>query len=255
MVGLKTCLPPDIVRIPLKLIDHTFPTPEENLACDEALLDRVEEGNEDEILRFWESEQYFVVLGSSNKLSEEVYVDRCAKDSIPILRRHSGGGTVLQGPGCLNYSLILKIDLSGPTRNITETTHYVMSKHALVLSGLLGEKVEINGSSDLTLAGRKFSGNAQRRRLTALLFHGTVLHNFDLPRIEENLKPPPKQPEYRAHRTHGQFVRNVPLSPRVAKSALAKVWSASDTLPDFPYVRMAELVRDKYSRAEWTLKH
>ena len=74
-------------------VDVTLFTPEENLACDEALLDLVEEGYEEEILRFWESPQYFVVLGSSNKFQQEVFVEKCEADGIPILRRHSGGGT------------------------------------------------------------------------------------------------------------------------------------------------------------------
>jgi len=239
----------------LKLIDQTFSTPEENLACDEALLDVVEDGGEDEILRFWESGRHFVVLGSSNKLPEEVHVDRCREDSIPVLRRHSGGGTVLQGPGCLNYSLVLRIDLNGPTRNITETTHHIMSRHAHVLSTVLDEKVEINGSSDLTLGGRKFSGNAQRRRLRALLFHGTILHSFNLELIEKYLKLPPKQPAYREHRPHQQFVRNVPVDSRVVKSEFARIWNVSGELVQLPYAGIVELVRAKYSQRDWTFKH
>ncbi|MBI5473098.1 MAG: lipoate--protein ligase family protein [Ignavibacteriae bacterium] len=238
----------------MKLVDCTFVSPEENLACDEALLELVEDHDEDEILRFWESEQYFVVLGSSNRIADEVFVDRCAADGIPILRRHSGGGTVLQGPGCLNYALILRIDVSGPTRNITETTRYVMSKHAHVISTLIGEQVEINGSSDLTLAGRKFSGNAQRRRLNALLFHGTFLLNAHLELIERYLKLPSKQPAYRARRTHGQFVRNVPLRPPLLKQELAGIWNASGKVNQFPYVRMTELIRVKYCLPEWTFR-
>ena len=169
-------------------IDITFGTPERNLACDEALLDLVEEGYEHEILRFWEPQQYFIVLGSSNKVQQEVHVEACEADGIPILRRHSGGGTVLQGPGCLNYSLILKINPDGPTRNITDTTNYIMLRHAEAISNLIGEKVEVKGSSDLTIAGRKFSGNAQRRKRRALLFHGTFLCAIDLARLEEFLR-------------------------------------------------------------------
>ena len=53
------------------LCDLTLPTPEENLACDEALLDLCEAGGAGELLRFWEPPSYFVVLGYANNLPLE----------------------------------------------------------------------------------------------------------------------------------------------------------------------------------------
>src|SRR5688572_6131078 len=94
----------------MRWLDLTFPTPAENLACDEALLDLCEAGFADEVLRFWESPTHFVVVGYGNKVDSEVEVAACRADGIPILRRCTGGGTVLQGPGCLNYSLVLRIE-------------------------------------------------------------------------------------------------------------------------------------------------
>ena len=94
----------------MKYLDLTLPTPEENLACDEALLDGCDDGDGPEVLRFWEPQKHFVVVGYSNRVESEVNVAACSELGIPILRRCSGGGTVLQGPGCLDYSLILRID-------------------------------------------------------------------------------------------------------------------------------------------------
>src|SRR5262245_61180745 len=86
----------------MNLLDLTLPTPAENLACDEALLDAAEAGESDEVLRFWEPKQLFVVVGYANKVVTEVNVSACESCGVPILRRCSGGGTVLQGLGCLN---------------------------------------------------------------------------------------------------------------------------------------------------------
>src|SRR5690606_18418653 len=91
------------------LVDYHFTKPEENLSCDEVLLDFCESNNGPELLRFWESPSYFVVLGYTKSLQKEVNISECKQQRIPILRRCSGGGTVLQGSGCLNYSLISKI--------------------------------------------------------------------------------------------------------------------------------------------------
>src|ERR1035441_2815400 len=100
----------------MKLCDLTLPTPEENLACDEVLLDLCEAGGSDEVLRFWAPPQYFVVVGYANKAATEVNLPVCRELVIPVLRRCTGGGTVLQGPGVLNYSLILRIDESAQFR-------------------------------------------------------------------------------------------------------------------------------------------
>jgi lipoate-protein ligase A len=238
----------------LKLIDLTFHSPEENLACDEALLELCEEGSSGEVLRFWESERYFVVLGSSNKVHDEVSIEACKAEGIPILRRHSGGGTVVQGPGCLNYALILQIDPHGSTCNITETTNYVMRRHAETLSDLLHEKVEVKGSSDLVISGKKYSGNAQRRKLKALLFHGTFLYDFDIERIEMYLKIPAKQPLYRDYRTHANFVTNIKATPAKIKDALMQKWGAADPFTAIPHERIFRLVSEKYVRSEWNFK-
>jgi lipoate---protein ligase len=235
-------------------LDHTFISPAHNLACDESLLDLCEEGLVGEVLRFWEPTGYFVVLGSSNKVSDETHQEVCAADSVPIFRRHSGGGTVLQGSGCLNYSLVLQITPEGPTRNITDTTNYIMQRHAEALSILLGEQVEMKGSSDLTLAGRKFSGNAQRRKLKALLFHGTFLLDFDLQMIEKYLKIPLKQPQYRGQRRHLDFVRNISVNASTVERELRGIWNATQSLSEFPQDRIERLVETKYSRPEWNFR-
>ncbi len=238
----------------MNFLDLTLPTPQQNLACDEALLDLCEEGKAGEVLRLWESEKYFVVLGSSNKFRQEVHVEACGADGIPILRRHSGGGTVLQGPGCLNFSLILKIVSDGPTRNITETTKYIMQRHAEVLSDLLGERIEMKGSSDLTIDGKKFSGNAQRRRMKTLLFHGTLLLDFNLELIEKYLQLPPKQPEYRGRRSHLEFVTNISAGREEIKMRLRSAWDATILLEHPPHARIHDLAATKYASDSWNYK-
>src|SRR5688572_18481289 len=93
----------------MKCLDLTLSSPAENLACDEALLDFCEAGAAPGIVRCWGPPEYFVVVGYANQVAIEVNLPACRDAGVPILRRWTGGGTVLQGPGCLNYSLILQI--------------------------------------------------------------------------------------------------------------------------------------------------
>ena len=207
-----------------------------------------------EVLRFWESPSYFVVLGYTGKVLQETDAAACNDLGIPILRRTSGGGTVLQGAGCFNYSLILKIEGSS-VAGITQTNSFVMNRNARALTRVLGERVELQGHTDLTIRetgfDRKFSGNAQRRKQRFLLFHGTFLLDFDLQLIARVLRPPPLQPEYRAQRNHLDFVTNLKVPAERIKTALATEWSASDVLASPPHARIAQLVAEKYARAEW----
>lgn len=238
----------------MKYLDLTFQTPEENLACDEALLDFCEEKDSDEVLRFWESASHFVVLGYSNKAKLEANLPTCQKSGIPILRRPSGGGAVVQGPGSFNYSLILKIN-SNARSTISDTNRYVMDKNCEALTLALGKPVRVRGITDLAIEDLKFSGNSQRRKRNFLLFHGTILRDFDISIIEKTLRFPSKVPCYREGRSHKDFVVNIGLKPEEIKKVMKKIWRADEPLKIFPDEKIQQLVQEKYSREEWNLKY
>lgn len=239
----------------MKYLELTLPTPEENLACDEALLEHADAGAGEEVLRFWESATPFVVVGYANRVALEVKTEACQKHAVPILRRCTGGGTVVQGPGCLNYSLVLDISKTKALASIPSTNRYVMETHRQAFTKLLGTDVRVSGHTDLAVDGRKFSGNAQRRKRRCLLYHGTFLLTFDLALIEETLALPSQQPAYRASRSHLDFVRNIPIEAAMIKTALAQCWSAHEPGAHFPAEMVASLVREKYARADWNQRY
>ena len=234
--------------------DLTLPTPEANLACDEALLDLCEAGHSPGLLRFWEPSEYFVVVGYANHVATEVNLAFCRQQGIPVLRRCTGGGTVLQGPGVLNYSLVLPCDSPCPLQTITGANRFILERHRSALSAALSAPVEWHGQTDLAIGGRKFSGNAQRRKKKFLLFHGSFLLNFDLQLIQKTLTLPARQPEYRQGRSHLEFLMNLNQPAPLVRTALLQAWHATDILKDVPSDDIARLVRDKYSRDEWNLK-
>ena len=234
--------------------EFTFATPAENLACDEALLDLCEAGLCDGLLRLWEPSQYFVVLGYANKAATEVNLPFCCQNTIPVLRRCTGGGTVLQGPGCLNYSLILGHDDSGPLHSISTTNQFVLQRHEAMLAPLLQAPVQIQGHTDLAIGGLKFCGNAQRRKKNFLLFHGSFLLHLDLALVEKTLPLPSKQPAYRANRSHSDFLINLNVPAHPLKSALVKTWSASEPLAQMPLDQISSLARQKYELDQWNFR-
>ena len=242
----------------MNLLDLTLPTPAENLACDEALLEACERDGAGEVLRFWEPADHFVVVGYANRVGTEANTAACAADGIPVLRRCSGGGAVLQGPGCLNYSLILKLDPNDRLKNIPSANRFIMERNCAALNTLLSsgrsDTASITGDTDLAIGGRKFSGNSQRRRRHCLLFHGTFLLKFDIALMEKYLSLPSKQPPYRQQRSHRDFLMNLTFSAAEVKQGLREVWNAVQPLEAIPQEAISLLVRDKYATAAWNLK-
>jgi lipoate-protein ligase A len=239
----------------MKHLDLTLPSPAENLACDEALLDWCEENGDEEVLRFWESPEFFVVVGYANKIASEVNVGNCGAKQIPVFRRCSGGGTVLQGAGCLNYALVLRIAENPPTASISSANQFIMERNRAAIETLLPEfKISISGHTDLAIGGSKFSGNSQRRRKKFLLFHGTFLLNFGLPLVSELLQMPSKEPDYRQKRSHGEFIANLNLPADKVKAALAKTWNANEELSNPPLQLISKFAHEKYATSEWNFK-
>ncbi|HEV2695912.1 MAG TPA: lipoate--protein ligase family protein [Verrucomicrobiae bacterium] len=239
----------------MKLLNLSFTSPAENLAADEVLLELCEAGNANETLVFWEPQSTFVVVGYANKVATEVNVEACESCGVPIFRRCSGGGTVVQMEGGLNYSLILRITETGPTRNITAANQFIMEKNRAAVAGLLpAATVSVRGHTDLCVGDLKFAGNAQRRRKNFLLFHGTLLLDCDLTLIGELLRMPSLQPDYRASRPHENFVTNLNLPAAAVKAALAKVWDADEPAPALPTAEVARLVAEKYLVDGWNRK-
>jgi lipoate-protein ligase A len=241
-------------RRKMKHLDLTLPSPAENLACDEALLDWREENGGREILRFWESSETFVVVGYANKIAAEVDVENCRAKQIPIFRRCSGGGTVLQGAGCLNYALILRIGENSPLASISSANKFIMERNRAAIATLSKSPISVCGHTDLAIGGLKFSGNSQRRKKNFLLFHGTFLLNFDLALVGKFLQMPSKQPDYRESRSHGEFLINLNLSADKVKAALKKSWNSTEELKDFPKSEIQKLAAQKYSTDEWNFK-
>ena len=234
----------------LPIVDVTLSTPEENLALDEALLIGLDRGEVPPCLRLWDPPSLMVVVGRSNRVEDEVYVDRCRSDGVPILRRCSGGGTVLLGPGCLAFSLLLPVDPQQHAPAIDVAIREIMSRITTALADAV-PGIAHQGTSDLAVAGQKVSGNAQRWMQRGLLHHGTLLYDFPAGPIGRYLRQPRLQPEYRQHRPHQEFVTSLALPRKRLSELLRQAWQPDDTAVGLPLERVAELTATKYRTAAW----
>jgi lipoate-protein ligase A len=239
----------------VKLLELQLTTPAEQLAADECLLDAAENDNGGETLLFWEPNTTFVVVGYANKAATEVNLPACEKAGVPVFRRCSGGGTILQTTGGLNYSLIMRIQENTPTRNISSANSYIMERNCAAIQSISpASKISVRGHTDLCVGDVKFAGNSQRRRKNFLLFHGTLLLNCNLDLVSELLLMPSQQPDYRAGRSHKDFVTNLDMPAEKVKAALAQFWGANDEFKNPPFGEIKKLAQEKYSTREWNFK-
>jgi lipoate-protein ligase A len=197
-----------------------------------------------------------VVLGRSSAIAE-VREQACAADGVPVLRRPSGGATVVAGPGCLMYAVVLDMDRICDLRHVDQAHKYVLGRMAAALASL-APGVAVSGTSDLTVPAslngappRKFSGNSLRLKRHRLLYHGTILYDFPLHQLERWLARPVRQPAYRGDRNHGEFVTNLSASRDELIAAMLKEWEANELLTAWPRERTAELAASRYAELDW----
>ena len=226
----------------------------EQLALDEALLEAAHAGHVVRpVVRTWMAAEPTVVVGSSSRIDEEVDRAACAGAGIPILRRPSGGLTVVLGPGCVMWSVVAPIATAAPAIDRIHSAILDPLAAALVTAG---RPVVRRGSSDLALSTadgeRKVSGNALRVRRGGVLYHGTLLDAFDLELVARLLRHPPREPSYRARRNHAAFLANLGLGRPAIDRVVRQAFSVANDHAVWPQERVAELARDRYSSRDWT---
>jgi lipoate-protein ligase A len=225
-----------------------------NLALDEAILEAAHDGAlAGPVVRTWMAAEPTVVLGSSSRAEDEVDLDACGAVGARLVRRPSGGLTVLLGPGCLMWSVVAPHPAGAPA---IEAVHAAMLEPLAAALRAAGRPVARRGTSDLALVDgdvpRKVSGNALRVRRTAVLYHGTLLDAFDLDAVSRLLRHPPREPGYRAGRPHAAFLANLGLGRTALAGVVREAFAAVAPASDWPRERAAALVAERYARSEWT---
>ena len=223
------------------------------LAIDEALLDAANEGRlAAPVVRTWQAQQPAVVVGSSSRLAEEVDLEACQRLQVPVLRRPSGGATVVLGPGCIMWTVVTPHAEPPPI----DAIHTAMLDPLAAALTAAGRPVSRQGTSDLTVSlpegVRKVSGNALRIRRRGVLYHGTLLDNFPLELIGQVLRHPPREPAYRQRRSHGAFLANLTLGRARIDAAVRAAFGAWQDQQDWPQQQAAALVDSRYGLATWT---
>jgi lipoate---protein ligase len=169
---------------------------------DDALIEaaRLEQALKIDVYRIPEP---MVVLGRSSKPEIELHVERCLQDRLPVIRRRGGGCAVVLDPGNVVVSV------AHPSKGIGDIRANYTRWVSILIDSLdrLGVKdVHRDGHSDLVIGDRKISGSCMQIRKGLTYFTASILVDPDVELMELYLKHPPREPQYRKGRRHGDFV-------------------------------------------------
>ena len=154
----------------------------------------------------WIPDKTYIVLGASNNAEESLHMENVIEDKVCILKRPSGGQTVILTP---NNIMISAVFFDQEKLNPKDIFQHI---NKLIISAI--EKTGIRnlsamGISDIAIGGKKILGSAIYRNKRALLYHAVLNLGEPASTFERYLKYPSKEPDYRKGRSHSDFVTSL----------------------------------------------
>lgn len=152
--------------------------PHKNLAVETALMEAIRPG--DFCMYLWQN-KHTVVIGRNQNAWKECRCELLKQEEGTLARRSSGGGAVYHDLGNLNFTFA-----ASPER------YDLHAQLALIISALetVGIKAEFSGRNDITVDGKKFSGNAFKHTQNCSMQHGTLLISVNMALLSRYLRPP-----------------------------------------------------------------
>jgi lipoate-protein ligase A len=198
-----------------------------------------------------------IIVGRKQNTLAEVNIDYVTQHNIPVIRRLSGGGAVFHDLGNLNFCFIMR----GVSKIENDFSKY--TQPIIDLLKKLNVNATLEGRNDLTIDGKKFSGNAKFFSQNTLLQHGTILFASALSNLAQALKVDPAKFSDKAVKSVQSRVTNIyeHLSIKITieeftKKLIDYICSIyedveSYTLSESDNKAIAELVGEKYGTFAW----
>ncbi len=241
-----------------------------NMAIDEAIFNARIAGQVPNTLRLYRWQPSAVSIGKNQNPETEVYLDACKQLGVDVIRRISGGGTVLHDfEGEVTYSVVAKTSDLG-TADITTvyTKIYGAITDALRLLGVPADfsSGDAKNCPNLTVNSKKISGSSQTISRGVVLQHGTVLRSVDLPKMFQLLQfkgASCTQAADIAKRkiTSIQTELGHRISPDTVANALAQGFKAivkiqlqEDQLTQVEKDMANQFCKEKYATEEWVFR-
>jgi len=226
-----------------------------NIAAEEYLLKKMRE----DCFMLWQNDSSIIVGKHQNTLAEINY-QFVKQNSIPVIRRITGGGTVFHDPGNLNFTFISKGE-KGKLVDFRKFTDPIIE-----ILNQLGIPAKFEGKNDIKVNGLKISGNAEHVFKDRVLHHGTLLFSSDLHNLSKALKVKPGKYTDKAVQSNRSIVTNISdhLTPKLSIDTFKEkiIDYFSDLYhPEFYHLTsedeasINELVKQKYATWKWNFSY
>ncbi len=234
------------------IIKRHHTNPYFNLAAEEYFLNEFTR----DIFMLWRNEPAIIVGKHQNTLSE-INSDYVKEKEITVVRRLTGGGAVFHDLGNLNFTFIQ----SGTDHTRNDFRKYTQPILEVLLK--LGIDARFEGRNDLTIDGKKFSGNAETVWKNRVLHHGTLLFSALMTDLGHALKADPTKFQDKAVKSVRSRVTNIsehlhePMDVMQFSDLIQDHITAMYPdavfydLTDEDHRLINELVRTKYSTWDW----
>ncbi|MHB1951060.1 MAG: lipoate--protein ligase family protein, partial [Acidiferrobacteraceae bacterium] len=169
-------------------IDLGVVSPETYVATDRALLECRSEGVSPDTLTFLQFGRPGVLVGFHQSIAQEIHTEHCRRLGIPVQRRVTGGGALYVDDGVFGWELYLDRAAFGHA-GLGEISRKICTLAAAGLS-TLGVPAQFRPRNDIEVDGRKICGTGGIYDGNAVLYHGSVLLDFDVEKMLDVLRIP-----------------------------------------------------------------
>ena len=142
-----------------------------------------------------------IVMGISQKPDEVIDFKAHGKNPIPIIKRYSGGGTVVIEPTTILVTLILNHGTFPTLPFPKDVLKWTENLYEPAFKGLPFSLRE----NDYVIGNLKCGGNAQYFAKNRIVHHTSFVFDYSDAHMQL-LKMPPKMPSYRSMRSHQDFL-------------------------------------------------
>ena len=151
----------------------------------------------------WIPDKTYIVLGASNKADIAVEESLAIKDNITVMKRRTGGQTVMLTPNNLIISAVITDESIMKPKDVFNNFNDIIMG---VIQKDHNVKFSTRGISDIALGDKKIMGSSMYRGKGKLFYHAVLNYNEPPSTFQKYLKHPSIEPDYRKGRMHDEFV-------------------------------------------------